>query len=59
MKTNESKISQVFIMIKKERGSLLRKKWLNDTHMSAVNKMMIAANFPVNGFQETVLAPIL
>ena len=27
--------------------------------MSAVNKMMITANFSVNGFQETVLMPIL
>ena len=27
--------------------------------MSAVNKMIITANFSVNGFQETVLVPIL
>ena len=34
----------------------MKKEWLNDSHISTVNKLTISANFSVNGHQETILA---
>ena len=41
------------------RDSLLGKQWLTSDHMNNVNKLMQQAGYSVQGFQDTLLAPVL
>ena len=41
------------------KNALLGNQWLNSDQMYNVNKLMLDAKYTVNGFQDTMLAPIL
>ena len=41
------------------KDSTLGKQWLNSDHMSSVNILLQQAGYSVNGFQDTMLAPVL
>ena len=41
------------------KDSILGKQWLNSDHMSSVNILLQQAGYSVNGFQDTMLAPVL
>ena len=40
-------------------NAILGKQWLNSGPMYNVNKLILDARYNVNGFQDTILAPIL
>ena len=38
---------------------ILGKQWLSSDHMGHVNKLILDAGYSLNGFQDTILAPVL
>ena len=41
------------------KDNIIEKHWLNSDYMSKVSKLMLQAGYSLNGFQDTLLAPLL
>ena len=44
--------------VKYIENSIVGKEWLTSDHMSNVDKLMLDAGYSVNGFQDSLLAPV-